>query len=433
MKKKINLFLILLLPVLNCFAQTTANMQTQENLGVNFIKNLNWEAIKTKASIENKFIFVDCFATWCGPCKAMDKNVFSKERTAGFMNKEFISVKVQMDVTADDDELTKNWRKDAVNIQNSFKVTAYPTYLIFSPKGQIIYRFSGATASIDEFINIVTRAINSNFYHKTMEEFEKWKTDPLKVNQMAYMAKEYGDTIGKDKLSNWYIKSMDSVFTSENIKFLREFTDDSKDFGFKLFLEHPEKVAKFFYPTAMKKLVTDIILNENVDFLNAMNQNGFKPDWNRIYKDISAKKYPENISLRAVARGKMKYYKKQNDSLSYIKAYLAYAEQFLKKENDELGINSCAYDVYLYSRVSDKTEINRAISLFEPFVKEQEIYPRAGDKGIIAALFDTYAHLLFKAEKITEAITWQEKAAKLDPNSSEIKKNLDIMIRHLNK
>lgn len=418
--KNLKLTLILLIPVFSCFAQIKMHSYAEDSLGVNFTRELNWETIKSKALAENKFIFLDCFATWCGPCKVMDENVFSKERTAQFLNKDFINVKAQMDVTVYDDEFTRNWHKDALNIQNSFKIIAYPTYLIFSPKGQLIYRFSGATASVDEFINIITRAVNSNFYHKTMEEFEKWKNDLPKVKQMSYMAKEYADTIGKDKLSDWYIKSMDSIFTSKNIRFIRDFTDDSKDFGFKLFLENPEKAAKYFYSTALKKLITDIILNESIEFCRTMNQMESAPDWIRIYKGILAKKYPENISLRALARGKMKYYKKQNDSLLYIKAYLAYAEQFLKKEKDDLGINNCAYEIYLYSRPNDEAEIHRAIKLIQPVIQQQELGGTL-NKALFAGILDTYSHLLFKIKKTAEAIKWQEKAVKLDPENPQYK------------
>ena len=38
----------------------------------------NWEAVKAKAKAENKPIFVDTYASWCEPCKWMDKHVFAK-------------------------------------------------------------------------------------------------------------------------------------------------------------------------------------------------------------------------------------------------------------------------------------------------------------------------------------------------------------------
>jgi thiol:disulfide interchange protein len=43
--------------------------------GIRFEHGLSWAQVKEKAKAENKYIFMDCYATWCGPCKAMDKNV----------------------------------------------------------------------------------------------------------------------------------------------------------------------------------------------------------------------------------------------------------------------------------------------------------------------------------------------------------------------
>ena len=43
--------------------------------GIHFVNGLSWQEVLQKAKAENKYIFVDCYATWCGPCKAMDKEV----------------------------------------------------------------------------------------------------------------------------------------------------------------------------------------------------------------------------------------------------------------------------------------------------------------------------------------------------------------------
>ncbi|KKX50276.1 thioredoxin domain-containing protein [Sphingobacterium sp. IITKGP-BTPF85] len=48
--------------------------------GITFEHGLNWSQIKEKAKKENKFIFVDLFTTWCGPCKYMSASVFSQTK-----------------------------------------------------------------------------------------------------------------------------------------------------------------------------------------------------------------------------------------------------------------------------------------------------------------------------------------------------------------
>src|SRR5580692_944424 len=67
--------------------------------GVAFEHGLSWQEVLQKAKKENKYVFVDCYATWCGPCKWMDKNVYPIDSVGTFMNDRFISVRMQMDTT----------------------------------------------------------------------------------------------------------------------------------------------------------------------------------------------------------------------------------------------------------------------------------------------------------------------------------------------
>ena len=55
---------------------SSSDMQpSQQYKGIHFEQGLSWKDILAKAKAEHKYIFVDCYATWCGPCKYMDKNV----------------------------------------------------------------------------------------------------------------------------------------------------------------------------------------------------------------------------------------------------------------------------------------------------------------------------------------------------------------------
>ncbi len=67
------------------------------NAQVDFIKvksSEEMEEVWKKAANENLSVFVDVYATWCGPCKWMDANVFATEQAGEYLNNAFVSVKM---------------------------------------------------------------------------------------------------------------------------------------------------------------------------------------------------------------------------------------------------------------------------------------------------------------------------------------------------
>ena len=45
--------------------------------GVNF-RDLTFNEALAQAKAEKKMVFMDCYTSWCGPCKNMTNNVFTK-------------------------------------------------------------------------------------------------------------------------------------------------------------------------------------------------------------------------------------------------------------------------------------------------------------------------------------------------------------------
>ncbi len=97
---------------------------------MNFEKG-SWQEVLAKAQKENKPVFVDFYAVWCGPCKFMTKDVFTNPEVADYYNANFLAYKV--DAEKEEKELVA-----AANID------AYPSLFYYSPKGQIITKNVGA-------------------------------------------------------------------------------------------------------------------------------------------------------------------------------------------------------------------------------------------------------------------------------------------------
>lgn len=98
--------------------------------GITFTKD-KWQAVLAKAKAENKPIFVDFYAEWCGPCKFMSKNVFTDAEVGNYYNTNFISVKIDAE-------------KEEAELVRASQIEAYPSLYYFSPDGKVINKNIGA-------------------------------------------------------------------------------------------------------------------------------------------------------------------------------------------------------------------------------------------------------------------------------------------------
>ncbi len=84
-----------------------------------------------------KLLFVDIYADWCPPCKAMERDVFSRKDVGDFMAKHFISAKYNIDYSTGKD------------YANKYGVRSIPTFLIFNERGELIEKIVGGMSPED--------------------------------------------------------------------------------------------------------------------------------------------------------------------------------------------------------------------------------------------------------------------------------------------
>lgn len=106
--------------------------------GIQFIQGSLTEAFE-QAKKEKKLVFVDFYADWCGPCKQLAREVFTKPEVGAYYNEKFICVKVNTEEVAN-----KMYVRQ-------YKVTSLPTLSYIQPDGKLISSVSG-TMSVEDFI-----------------------------------------------------------------------------------------------------------------------------------------------------------------------------------------------------------------------------------------------------------------------------------------
>lgn len=142
----VTVLLILAFPTTDKAELSTATINNKPSAQINFIENSWTEALK-QASAKNKYIFVDAYASWCGPCKMLKATTFKDKKVAEFYNSNFINVAIDME-KGDGPQLARQWG-----------MRAYPTLLIFTPKGKIVYGSEGYIGATD-LIKFGVKALN---------------------------------------------------------------------------------------------------------------------------------------------------------------------------------------------------------------------------------------------------------------------------------
>lgn len=93
--------------------------------GIRFIES-SWSAAVEKAEKENKLIFLDAYASWCGPCKMLKASTFTKKEAGDFFNTHYVNVAIDME------------KGEGIGLAQKFHITAYPTLIIADKSGNLI-------------------------------------------------------------------------------------------------------------------------------------------------------------------------------------------------------------------------------------------------------------------------------------------------------
>ncbi|HET8859083.1 thioredoxin family protein [Marivirga sp.] len=103
---------------------------------------LNNEKIaKAIATEKDQLILMDFWATWCGPCRKMDSEMWNTEEFKAF-SKNFVALKVDIDSNP--------------SLARSFNVTSIPHVVLTTATGEIVWQQTGYS--------------NSSYYKKVLEK-----------------------------------------------------------------------------------------------------------------------------------------------------------------------------------------------------------------------------------------------------------------------
>ena len=359
----------------------------------------SWAEVIQKAKKENKPIFVDAFAVWCGPCKWMAKSVFTNDTVADFYNSNFVNVKMDME-KGEGIELAKKW-----------KIQAYPTLLYFSPEGEMIHRICGAYPA-NEFVLGGENALNpEKQFGQFVKKYENGNRDPEFLAHYVQLLAE-SCMGGKEETEVYFATQKDEELTSErNWNLTLMLVDDMNSREFK----NLENNKKIFEEKYSKEAVAEKM--EQV-YTTALMRQLYKKDdagYEKVQQELTSRK--NDLADKAIAAAELNKFEIRNEWDKYANAASKFVSNYAM---DDFGtLNSIAWT--FYEQIKDPKQLKKAVAWAKKSVSLTEK----------PFNLDTYAHLLYATGNKKEAIVQQKRAIELakktgDPMVSDLENNLKM-------
>jgi len=437
MRNLIGLLLIL-------FAINTAAQNINEK-GIKWTSGLSWDQIKQKAKKENKYIFLDIYATWCGPCKEMDKKVYVNDSVGNYFNDKFISVKVQMDKTAKDDEQVRGWYNDATAIGKQYHITAFPSFVFLNPQGAVVDIQTGYQ-NVKQFVNLAQTATEpGKLYKDPYKRYDSLVTEyrrgNLNYNELPSMINKASilDTALRTelmKVHKAYVVSLpaNERYTERNIQFWSSLNLGFQTSIFRFFLKDPEKidqvmgyngyaadvVDKMIYIQIVKPFLAEQNKRKEIPMAGMymsspeLKADSSEADWKKLHK-IIREQFNITIAKRNVLAARIEWYMRH----FYYYAYCKYTLIQLNKYRPDVtkrpvaNINTGAWNAFMH--VTDKKILNGYVKWMTKTIQSR---PERD------YLMDTYANLLYKVGRKEDAIIWETKAVQMRGSKEELFKSL---------
>jgi thiol-disulfide isomerase/thioredoxin len=125
-----------------------------------------------EAKATGKPMYIDVYATWCGPCKEMDRVTFRADSVRALLLSAYVPVRIDIDTKQLSDSLKSNWA-----------IKVLPTSLILAARGTILGRRTG---------------------YQHPGEFVAWLTDPAIIAYAGWLdyatARQRSAEVGKPTL-----------------------------------------------------------------------------------------------------------------------------------------------------------------------------------------------------------------------------------------
>lgn len=206
----------------------TASAQNADK-GVRFLDNEAWETVVKKAQKQKKPVFVDCYTSWCGPCRKLAAEVFTREDVGNLLNKRFVCVKYDVEKGAGL-EFARKYRD---------QIHAFPTLLLIKTDGTVMQRIVGAFPA-EEIMTAVQNGLDGKTWQSLEKEYNAGKRDYDFVMTYMDLLLKSGEDKRYEEVKRAYVKQfpVDSLLNPQIWELGKDYIDNPRTEEYQFLLNH---------------------------------------------------------------------------------------------------------------------------------------------------------------------------------------------------
>lgn len=307
-----------------------------------------------KAKKENKIVFIDAYASWCGPCKMMEKNIFTKKSVGDFYNKNFVNARIDME------------KGEGREIAARFGVRSYPTYLFLNGDGELISQNYGYMK--ESMFLAMAQDINSpdNKKGSLKERFEKGeKSTDFLINIMKLNSTSDFEFAKKASERYFENKNKTEPLSKDDIGYLLYFLKSTEDPNYKVFTSKKAEIIQFLPEETYNEFNNQIVLSKIIT--ESINEKNKKINDSYFLKTAEPLVGKE-AALAKLNQTKLSFYEQNANFSEYEKAALDYY-----KNSDAFEPNELLKAAWIFSdNVKNQTSLKKAAEWAEKSVMRGE-------------------------------------------------------------